>query len=259
LATTRTASAALTLVGNEVPGALDRQVRVPGFDQDRLSDSRIVCIGAGGLMGHIAPTLVRKGVGALRILDHDEVEVSNLNRQRFYPSDVGENKAVALVRNLRSECTCGTTLEAFPMPLEEAVERGIELHCAVAVVGVDNSPARVVASRHFRALRVPVVFCAVSADAEHGYAFVQHPDGPCFGCLFPDELNDNHYPCPATPAIADILQAVSGLVLYAVDSCLMARARSWNYRRLNLSDGQWDACLQLARRSDCTLCRVERS
>jgi molybdopterin/thiamine biosynthesis adenylyltransferase len=43
-----------------------------------------VCIGVGGLISHVAPTLVRKGIGALVLLDDDVVEVSNLNRQRFY-------------------------------------------------------------------------------------------------------------------------------------------------------------------------------
>jgi molybdopterin-synthase adenylyltransferase len=254
LARTRTASPTLTLVGNEVRGALDRQIRVPDFDQERLSSSRIVCIGAGGLVGHIAPTLVRKGIGALAIFDDDEVEASNLNRQHFYASDIGENKAVALARNLQRECTFRTRIEAFQMRLEEAVERQIDLRSDVAVVGVDNNPARILASRHFGQLRVPAVFCAVSAEADHGYVFVQEVGGPCFGCLFPDAVDDERYPCPATPAIADVLQAVGALAIYAVDSCLMGRSRRWRYRRLSLPDGSWDASANVESRADCSLC-----
>jgi molybdopterin/thiamine biosynthesis adenylyltransferase len=254
LGSTRIVSPALTLLGKAIPGALDRQSRVPGFCQARLSASRIVCVGAGGLISHVAPTLVRKGVGALVILDDDEVDVTNLNRQRFYAEDIGKNKAVALAANLQRECTFGTRIEAFPIRLEEAIGGRVDLECDVAVVGVDNSPARVLASRHFRNLRVPVIFCAVSAEADHGYVFVQDVEGPCFGCLFPDASGDEHFPCPATPAVADVLQAVGALAGFAIDSCVMDRSCGWSYRRLNLADGEWDCSRHVGSRSDCAIC-----
>lgn len=71
------------LVGQAIPGATDRQQRLAGFDQQAYSQAKVVCIGAGGLISQIAPTLVRKGIGALTILGDDVVEPSNLNRQRF--------------------------------------------------------------------------------------------------------------------------------------------------------------------------------
>ena len=80
-------------VGQCIPGATDRQQRLAGFDQAAYSTSSVLCIGAGGLISNIAPTLVRKGIGALTILDDDVVEVSNLNRQRFYSKDIGHEFA----------------------------------------------------------------------------------------------------------------------------------------------------------------------
>ena len=59
--------------------------------------------------------------------------------------------------------------------------------------------------------------------------------GPCIGCLYPDMVNDDRYPCPGTPAIADILQAVGALAVYAVDTLSWMRARTWNYRRINFA------------------------
>jgi hypothetical protein len=53
----------IRLRGKAVPGAEDRQRKIAGFDQDVFSKSSILCIGAGGLISHIAPTLVRKGTG----------------------------------------------------------------------------------------------------------------------------------------------------------------------------------------------------
>jgi molybdopterin/thiamine biosynthesis adenylyltransferase len=240
-------------VGQPIPGATDRQQRLAGFDQAVFSRSRVVCIGAGGLVSQIAPTLVRKGIGSLTIFDDDVVEASNLNRQRFYSKDLGQNKAYALVENLLPECVCATILTAYPLLLEDAIVSGIDLGCDVAICGVDNNPARVAASTYFRRLKIPVIFTAVSADADHGYVFIQEPSGPCFGCLFPDAIDSRTYACPATPAIADILQAVGALTVYAVDTSLMSRPREWNYRRLRFSNGDWDSGNEIEVRSDCSM------
>src|SRR5262249_302833 len=140
--------------------------------------------------------------------DHDVVEASNLSRQRFYEKDIGKNKALALAMNLYDECTAETAVEGHDMTLEEAIEEETDLSCDVAICGVDNNPARVAASRHFRFAGIPVIFAAVSADADHGYLFVQEPEGPCLACVFPDMVNDDRSPCPGTPAVADILQAI---------------------------------------------------
>ena len=128
------------------------------------------------------------------------------------------------------------------------------LPCDVAICGVDNNPARVAASRHFRSKRIPVIFTAVSRDADHGYVFVQETDGPCIACMFPDMVNDDRFPCPGTPAIADILQAVGSLAVYAVDTLLMKRPRTWNYRRLSLSDPSMDGGSMISQREGCELC-----
>ena len=124
----------------------------------------------------------------------------------------------------------------------------------VAICGVDNNPARVAVSLHFRARKIPVIFVAVSRDADHGYVFVQEPLGTCIGCLFQDLADDDRYPCPGTPAIADILQAMGALAVYAVDTLLMRRPRSWNYRRLGLSDAAVDGASVLATCPSCRIC-----
>jgi len=240
----------IALRGKAVPGAEDRQRKIPGFDQEKFSRSHVLCVGAGGIISNIAPTLCRKGIGKIRLLDDDLVEASNLNRQRFYTKDIGKNKAVALAENLQPECIAATEISGFAFRLEEAIARGIDLSCDVAICGVDNNPARVVASRHFRALGVPVIFSAVSRDGDHGYVFLQEKQGACISCLFPDMADDNRYPCPGTPAIADILQVVGALSVYAVDTLLMSRKRYWNYRRVNLTDSLLDGSAVVQSRAD---------
>ena len=243
----------IRLRGTTVPGAEDRQKKIPGFDQEIFSGASVVCVGAGGIISQIAPTLVRKGIGKITLLDDDFVESSNLNRQRFYTRDIGHNKALSLAANLQPECITETEIVDHASRLEEAIADGIDLTCDVAICGVDNNPARVAASRLFRANGIPVIFAAVSRDGDHGYVFVQQQTGPCIGCLFPDIVNDDRYPCPGTPAIADILQALGGFAVYAIDTLLMNRPRAWNYRSIHLADGIEDGSTSVPVRSGCVM------
>jgi adenylyltransferase/sulfurtransferase len=243
----------IRLRGKAIPGAEDRQNRIPGFDQAVFSKSSVTCVGAGGIVSQIAPTLVRKGIGRITLIDDDIVETSNLNRQRFYEHNLGQNKALALAENLQRECIAATEIRGFAFRLEEAIERGVDLSCDVAVCGVDNNPARILASRQFRMRRIPVIFTAVSRDGDHGYVFVQEPVGPCIACLFPDIADDDRYPCPGTPAIADILQAVGSLAVYAIDTLLMQRFRIWNYRRISLSGSAIDGASIVPARKGCRM------
>ena len=243
----------ISLRGKAIPGAEDRQSKTPGFDQEVFSKSSVLCVGAGGVISQIAPTLVRKGIGRITLLDGDIVEASNLNRQRFYIKDVGKNKALALAENLEPECIAMTEIRGVAVRLEEAIARRIDLACDVAICGVDNNPARVAASRYFRARNVPVIFMAVSRNGDHGYVFVQEKEGPCVACLFPDMINDDRYPCPGTPAVADILQAVGAFAIYAVDTLLMTRQRAWNYRRISLPDGSLDGRSLVPAREGCRM------
>src|SRR5579872_5139409 len=111
----------IRLRGKAIPGAEDRQKKVPGFDQSVFSASSVVCVGAGGIVSQIAPTLARKGIGRIVLLDADIVEASNLNRQRFYTRDIGRNKALALARNLQPECIAATESRGYAFRLQEAI------------------------------------------------------------------------------------------------------------------------------------------
>jgi molybdopterin/thiamine biosynthesis adenylyltransferase len=185
----------------------DRQEKVEGVDQQALASATVVMVGGGCLGSEIGEGLSRKGVGHLIILDDDVVSPSNLSRQRFFARDLYKNKALCLARNLAEEGFCQSVLTGYALSFQEALKRGIDLRtgCKVAVVGVDNNPARVATSVYFRQAGIPVIFTAVSRTANNGYVFVQEAgEGKaCFGCLFADAINDQTYPCPGTPAVKE--------------------------------------------------------
>jgi molybdopterin/thiamine biosynthesis adenylyltransferase len=249
------ARSVLSLLG-EGAGPTDRQEGVPGFDQERVSSAGVACFGCGGLASEQVVGIVRKGYRRLFLADFDEFEPSNASRQRCYVEDMYQNKAIRLAKSLEREVVLETDLFGYALPFEEAYEEVDPQAFPVWLCNVDNNPTRVEFSRIARRLGVASVIAGVSADASHGYVFVQEAgeEAPCFGCLFPEKVDDETHPCPDTPACVDILKVIGGFVLYAVDSLLMKRARHWNYRTVNLSGFVADGAVRIDKNPNCPLC-----
>jgi len=235
------------------PTVTDRRQKAPGFNQEALAKAKVRLIGAGGLGGEIGEALVRKGVGTLTILDFDLVDITNLNRQLFCKEDLGKPKAHRLARTLSKQGFCGTTIQGIALSFQDALKEGLDLTGSVIVCGVDNNPCRIAVSRYYQEQQTPVIFTSVSEDASHGYVFVQEPDKACFACQFPKALNDETYPC-GTPAVKDILKVVGGIVSYAVDTLLMERLRTWNFKNCYLDGTIPGNDWMVPRRPDCKLC-----
>lgn len=235
-------------------GVYDRHALVPGFDQSALARCRIGLIGLGAAGSEVGRVLVRKGVGTLIGVDYDPaVEVSNLPRQFYYADQVGQPKAHLLPHNLAREASGATTITGYACSAEEALPSGLLDDCTALVVAVDRHPTRAAISRFCRERGMPALFTAFSDSADRGYVFVQEAAGACWGCLFPGQATDPRaFPCSGAtnelPAIA------AGLIAYAIDSLVMARPRTWNYRELSLAGGGADATARIARRPDCPLC-----
>jgi molybdopterin/thiamine biosynthesis adenylyltransferase len=236
-------------------GVEDRQVRLTGFSQDALANAKVIMIGAGGLGGEIGEALVRKGVGTIVIFDHDLVEPSNLNRQRFYKNDLYKPKAHRLARNLGNAGFLRSTLMGYSLSFQDALQYGVDMtgNVSVVVCGVDNNPCRIAVSRYYQEQKIPVVFTSVSEDASHGYVFVQEPGKACFGCLFKEAITDERY-FPCSPGVTDILKVVGGIVSYAIDSILMDRLRTWCFKNVYLCGSIPGNDWMVDRRKDCPLC-----
>jgi len=235
-------------------GVVTRHAGVRGYDQAIMEQAMVVGIGCGGLGGYVYEGLVRKGVGTLVIVDGDVVELSNLNRQLFYAENLYKNKAIELAKNLEKFAVRPTTIIAYPMMYEEVLDRNANLSTHVMYCGVDNNATRVAVTRHCLENGIPLIISGISLDADHGYVFVQEPGKTCFGCFLPSALDDSESPCPNTPATIDILNALTGFSLYAIDSILMKRPRNWNYRHVYLSGEPPDSCCVIEKKLDCKLC-----
>lgn len=79
-----------------------RQLLIPGWNQETLSKSIVVLVGAGAIGSYVGTILVSSGIGKLIIIDFDTIEKSNLNRQLLYrENDVGKSKSETAAIKLR--------------------------------------------------------------------------------------------------------------------------------------------------------------
>jgi hypothetical protein len=95
---------------------------------------------------------------------------------------------------------------------------------------------------------------AVDLFAECGYVFIQEPGKACFQCCFPKTADKpGKIPCQA-PASIDVLNVVAGVTLFATNTILQDRQRSWNYRLIHLAGFAPDITEAVERNLNCPLC-----
>jgi molybdopterin-synthase adenylyltransferase len=179
------------LGGEVTPDRYARQTVFPGIGQagqDRLGKSRVALIGCGALGTVLANILARAGVGFLRIVDRDYVELSNLQRQVLFDehdAQDGVPKATAAVENLQrvnSEIEYEAMVEDFGPQNAERIVGDVSL----ALDGTDNFDTRYVLNDACVKLGKPWVYLA--AVASYGVLMPIVPgETACLRCVFPEQ------------------------------------------------------------------------
>ena len=193
----------------------DRQLRILGFGgraQSRLKKSTVLIVGAGGLGSAASIYLAAGGVGRLRIVDHGEVELSNLNRQILYTTkDVGKPKVEVASRKLlelnpeikidpiREE----VTEETLPNMLEGV---DVVLDC------LDNFKTRFLLNRACVDGSKPLVHGAVYG-LEGRLMTIIPGESPCLRCLMPRDPEEREVipvlgPLPGIVGALEALEAI---------------------------------------------------
>lgn len=155
--------------------------------QRKLLRKRAVVVGMGALGTVIANHLVRSGVGHVRFIDRDLVELSNLQRQSLYDEeDVEEDlpKVIAAEKKLRK---INSTIKIEPIIADLNLENGEELLRGFDVIvdGTDNFSTRYLINDISIKLGIPWIFgAAVSSRGMH--AAIIPGKTPCYRCLFPE-------------------------------------------------------------------------
>ncbi len=168
-----------------------RQIMLPDVDvagQQRLLDSRVLIIGAGGLGSPVAMYLAAAGVGQLVLVDFDEVDLSNLQRQILHGShDLGRPK-VESARDTLAVINPEVNVIAINKKLEGEALLAEVATADVVVDASDNFATRFAVNDACVAAKKPLVSgAAIRMEGQVSVFHNERPDSPCYRCLYRDE------------------------------------------------------------------------
>ncbi|MBR5251657.1 MAG: HesA/MoeB/ThiF family protein [Oscillospiraceae bacterium] len=155
------------------------QVDVAG--QEKIRDSKVLIVGAGGLGCPVAMQLACAGVGTIGIIDFDVVDLSNLQRQLAYTEqDVGKSK-VRTVKNRLMQMNSNICVNAIEDKLDANNAPQIFEKYDIIVDACDNFDTRYLISDTCVKLGKPLVYGAIYEF--YGQVVVLGQDGPCLRCI----------------------------------------------------------------------------
>ncbi len=180
--------------------------------QEKLLDARVLLLGAGGLGSPAALYLAAAGVGTLGIVDNDEVDLSNLQRQVIHSSErIGVPKVDSAEQTIKA---LNPDVDVVKYSLRLGPENIMEVLGAgwdVVVDGLDNFPTRYLLNDASVRLGIPVVSAAILGFEGQLSVFKPH-DGPCYRCLFPVPPPAELAPSCGANGVLGVLPGTMGLL-----------------------------------------------
>lgn len=165
-----------------------RHLSLPGVGlegQEKLKAASVAIVGLGGLGSPAAMYLAAAGVGTLGLIDGDQVDLSNLQRQVLYgDSDVGVRKVDVAARRL-SQMNPAVVLRPYPWRLDSGNALDVLRDYDIVLDGTDNFPARYLVNDATVLLGIPSVHGSV-LRFEGRVSVFGMGDGPCYRCLYPE-------------------------------------------------------------------------
>jgi sulfur-carrier protein adenylyltransferase/sulfurtransferase len=179
--------------------------------QERLTASRVLVVGAGGLGSPALLYLAAAGVGTLGIVDADVVETSNLQRQIIHSDDdVGRLKTESAVEAV-ARVNPSVSVLRHDVRLDSSNALDVLRDYDVVVDGTDNFPTRYLLNDACVLLGKPHVWGSIYRfDGQVAVWWAEH--GPCYRCVFPDPPPPGAVPSCAEGGVLGVLCAAIGSV-----------------------------------------------
>ena len=222
--------------------------------QLKLKNAKICVVGVGGLGNPITSRLAAMGVGTLRIVDRDVIELSNLHRQTMFDeSDVGQVKvevAAKKLQKLNPDCK----IEALAISVNDYTALEVVEGCDVVVDALDSVNARYALNKACVKFGIP--FVTGAAVGVSGQTFTIMPkESACYYCMFP-ELNEDSMPtCSIEGVHPSILSIVGGIQVSEAVKIIIGKKPSLSQRILHIDLENLDfTSTRTFRAEECPIC-----
>ena len=235
----------------------NRQLLLPQIDiagQERLSDSAVTIVGLGGLGCPAAMYLAAAGVGQITLIDHDVIELTNLQRQLAYSDEnIGRPKVevmTELLSRLNDDCKVSKIREKF----DPIVQHSLVQSTDVFIDATDNLGSRKSINQYCVENQIPLVFAA--AIRMEGQLTVFDPrieTSPCYECVFGDiDVNES---CSQSGIVGTVVGTMGLMQATEAIKLLLGIGQSL-VGRLQLYDAlsaDWQT-IKITKRKNCPAC-----
>lgn len=235
-----------------------RQIMLTEFDvagQQALLDARVLVIGLGGLGSPAALYLAAAGVGALTLVDHDVVDLSNLQRQIIHDQGfLGQAKVASAAARIAA-LNPDTRVDQIASSLDGPELAAEVAKADVVLDGTDNFTARYAINAACVATRTPLVSgAAIRFEGQVTVVDPRQDDAPCYRCLYGDAGDDalncaeNGVAAPLVGVVGSIQAMEAMKIIAGVGDSLAGYVVHLDAKRM-----EWRK-LRLTKDPDCPTC-----
>jgi len=224
--------------------------------QEKLLTAHALVIGAGGLGSAAAPYLAAAGVGKITLVDHDQVEITNLQRQIMYTQEsIGQNKA-ASGKSFLQRLNPGIVVDTIEAKADDSLLDQLLPTVNIVLDCTDNFATRHMINRLCVKHQVPLVSgSALRFDGQISVFDSRNKTSPCYACIFSPEEQFEEVSCASmgifSPLVGIIgaMQAAQALqVLIGFGEPLVGRMLLWNARNTQIDE------IRISRNTGCLVC-----
>lgn len=226
--------------------------------QEKLTKSRALIVGAGGLGSPAALYMAAGGVGELTICDFDAVDLTNLQRQIIHTTQsVGINKAISAQRTLNAMNPDIVVNTVQDKSTEQAFEKLI-MAADVVLDCSDNFATRYALNRLCFKLKKPLVSgAAIGFEGQVTVFDFRHQTSPCYHCLFPDDGSETEMRCSENGVFSPLVGMIGTTQAAEAMKLLMGIGQSLEGRLLLLDalNMEWRS-IKLSKDQQCAVCHT---
>lgn len=228
-----------------------------GIDgQQRILDAHALVIGAGGLGSPVVLYLGSAGVGRITLVDHDFVDLTNLQRQIAHTAERIGLPKVASASSAVAAINPEVRLTPLQTRADTALLDGLVSRCDVVLDCSDNFATRQLVNAACVKHRKPLVSgAAIRFDGQIGVYDTRDEKAPCYACVFPPDAAFEETPCATMGVFAPLVGIIGSMQAAEALKLLAGIGRSLAGRLLML-DGrsmEWNE-VQVARDNTCPVC-----
>ena len=223
--------------------------------QLKLKQAKVCVVGVGGLGNPIVTRLAAMGVGNIRIVDRDVIELSNLHRQTMYDEDdVGQVKVEVAAKKLK-KINPQVEIEVLPVSVNDYTALDVVDGCDVVIDALDSVDARY--SLNKACVKKNIPFVTGAAVGTTGQLFTVLPKkNACYFCQFPT-LNEETMPtCSIEGVHPSILSVIGGIEVHEAVDVLLGKTpkSSEKFLSIDLAQFSFETTKMRPINEECSVC-----